>query len=307
MKVNVRDSYGKALIELGEQDSSVVAFDADLSGSTKTAMFGKRFPDRFFNMGISEQDMVATAAGMASCGKHPFVSTFCVFLPGRSFDQVRMCVGYPNLKVKFVSTHGGISVGKDGASHHANEDIAMMRALPNIDIYIPSDPHAAYTTIKHIYLADHPCYVRLFRDSVDYIYNEAEPFDPTRSHVLQEGDDVSLITCGFSTHEALKACDTLRSEGISVQHIDLQVLRPLDENTIRKAAKRCGKVITVEDHSAYGGVGSAIAEFLSESYPTRVERIGVRSFTESGSPRSLYEKYGLSQETIIRTAKEMTK
>ncbi|HHN82182.1 MAG TPA: transketolase family protein [Methanomicrobia archaeon] len=306
MKVNVRDSYGTALVELGEQDSSVVALDADLSASTKTAQFGKRFPERFFNMGISEQDMVGTAAGMASCGKHPFVSTFCVFLPGRSFDQVRMGVGYPNLKVKFVSTHGGISVGKDGASHHANEDIAMMRALPNIDIYIPSDPHATYTTIKHIYLADHPCYVRLFRDSVDYLYDESEQFDPTRSHVLQEGDDVGIITCGFSTHEALKACETLRNEGISPQLVDLQVLRPLDEATIRKVAQRCGRLITVEDHSAYGGVGGAIAEFLSESYPTHIERIGVRSFTESGSPRSLYEKYGLSEETIVRTAKELT-
>jgi len=269
-------------------------------------MFGSAFPDRFFNMGISEQDMVSTAAGMASCGLRPFVSTFCSFVPGRSFDQIRMCVAYPDLKVNFVSTHGGISVGKDGASHHANEDLAMMRTLPNMEIYVPSDPQSAYATIHHVYDSPHPAYVRLFRDSVEYLYDPEEPFDPSHSHVLREGDDVTIFTCGYSTHDALKAAGILEGDGISAQVIDMQVLRPFDEKTIVAAAKRCGRIITVEDHSVYGGMGGRVCEFLSSAYPTRVSRLGVRSFTESGSPRDLYIKYGLSADSIVKKARELT-
>ena len=306
MKINVRDMYGKALLELANKDDRVVAFDADLSNSTKTSMLGAAYPERFFNMGISEQDMVATAAGMASCGFKPFVSTFCSFVPGRSFDQIRMCVAYPNLKVNFVSTHGGISVGKDGASHHANEDLSMMRTLPNMEIYVPSDPTSAYQTIHHIYSSPNPSYVRLFRDSVEYLYDPEEPFDPIKSHVLHEGDDVTIFTCGYSTHDALKAAKILAKDDISAQVIDMQVLRPFDEKTIVAAAKRCGRIITVEDHSVYGGMGGRVCEYLSSAYPTRVSRLGLKSFTESGSPKDLYTKYGLSADKIVAKAKELT-
>lgn len=307
MKVNVRDQYGKALAELGDSDKDVVVLDADLSGSTKTAVFGKKYPDRFFNMGICEQDMVATAAGLASCGKHPFVSTFCAFVPGRSFDQIRMCIAYPNLNVNLVSTHGGISVGKDGASHHANEDLAMMRALPNMQIYVPSDPVSTYATIHHIYNEEGPSYVRLFRDSVEQIYDPDEDFNAGKSHVLREGEDVTIFTCGYSTHDALKAASKLKQDNISAQVIDMQVLRPFDEETIVAAAKRCGRIITVEDHSVYCGMGGRVCEYLSSAYPTRISRLGVRSFTESGSPKDLYIKYGISSNAIVKKAKELVK
>ncbi|MBN1785808.1 MAG: transketolase family protein [Candidatus Methanofastidiosa archaeon] len=305
MKHNVRNFYGNALVELGEEDQEIVVFDADLSNSTKTAMFGERFPDRFFNMGICEQDMISTAAGMASCGKRPFISTFSVFVPGRCFDQIRMCIAYPNLNVKLVSTHGGISVGKDGPSHHANEDLSLMRALPNFNIFLPSDPLSTYNTIKAIHNIDSPCYVRLFRDSVERIYDEDFDLDPFRSHILQEGEDIAIIGYGFTSHNALAAGRLLKESGISAQIIDLQVLRPFDERTILNAAKKCGRIMTVEDHSIFGGMGSAVTDFLSERYPTPVKMLGVDRFTESGRPDDLYEKYGLSIESIVRKAKEI--
>ncbi|MHC1605506.1 MAG: transketolase family protein [Candidatus Methanofastidiosia archaeon] len=305
MKCNVRDFYGKALVELGEEDADIVALDADLSHSTKTAMFGAKFPERFFNMGISEQNMISTSAGLASFGKKPFVSTFCAFVPGRTFDQIKMCVAYPKMNIKLVSTHGGISVGKDGASHHAIEDIAMMRALPNMRIFVPSDPLATYKTIKHIYSINGPCYVRLFRDSVEPLYNEKDNFDPGKAYVLEEGDDITIIGCGLLTHSVLKARKILEKHGIFARIVDMQVLKPFDKKVILNSAKRCGKILTVEDHSIYGGMGSLISEYLSRVYPTKVERIGVRGFAESGSADELYAKYGLSPKSIVNKAKEM--
>jgi len=307
MKLNIRNHYGRALLELGEEDPEIVAFDADLSNSTKTAMFGNKFPDRFFNMGICEQDMISTAAGMASCGKKPFVSTFSVFVPGRCFDQIRMCVAYPNLNVKMVSTHGGISVGKDGPSHHANEDLALMRTLPNVNIFMPCDPHSAFCTIKAIHQDESPTYVRLFRDSVEMIYDEDQDFDPFRSHLLQEGDDLTIVSFGFTVHNALAAGKILSDEGYSIGVVDLQALRPLDEGAIVKAAKRCGRILTVEDHGIFGGIGTAITDLLSTVYPTMVTKVGVRRFTESGRPDELYGKYGLSVDSIVEKSKEILK
>jgi len=307
MKLNVRNYYGNALLEIGRDDPNVVAFDADLSNSTKTALFGGEFPERFFNMGICEQDMISTAAGMASCGKRPYVSTFCVFVPGRCFDQIRMCIAYPGLDVKLVSTHGGISVGKDGPSHHAVEDLSIMRTLPNFNIFVPSDPLATYETIKSIHEINGPCFVRLFRDSVERIYEEGSEFDAFSSHVLQDGEDLAIIGHGFATHNALEAGRALQKEGHSVRIIDLQSLRPLDERTILDAAKECGKILTVEDHSIYGGMGSTITDLLAQKRPTSVSMLGVDRFAESGRPDELYEKYGLSVNSIIKKSKEMLK
>ncbi|HPR42380.1 MAG TPA: transketolase C-terminal domain-containing protein [Candidatus Methanofastidiosa archaeon] len=305
MKLNVRNYYGNALVELGREDPDVVAFDADLSNSTKTAMFGNEFPERFFNMGICEQDMVSTAAGMAACGKIPFVSTFSVFVPGRCFDQIRMCIAYPEMNVKLVSTHGGISVGKDGPSHHAVEDLSLMKVLPDFNIFVPCDPLSAYSTIKTIHDIKGPCYVRLFRDSVESIYDEDSGFDPLHSHVLQDGDDLAIIGHGFATHNALAAGKMLEAEGYSARIIDLQVLRPLDEKTILRAAKDCGNVLTVEDHSIFGGMGSTITDLLSQRLPTKVSMLGVDRFTESGRPDDLYDKYGLSARSIVEKSKEL--
>ena len=305
MKYNVRKNYGMTLKELGKDDESIVVFDADLSGSTNTALFGAEFPSRFFNMGICEQDMVATAAGMAACGKRPYVSTFCAFVPGRAFDQVRMCVAYPGLNVKFISTHGGISVGKDGASHHANEDLSMMRTLPNMKIFVPSDPFSTEETIRYIHSIDSPCYVRLFRDSVEEIYDRESPLDPTKAQVLLDGDDVAIISCGFSTHSALEAAKKLSSQGVSAMVLDVMSLRPFDAEGVIAAAKRCGRVLTVEDHSIRAGLGGCVCEYLSERHPTIVKRLGIRRFAESGSPERLYEKYGLSVNSIISHAKEL--
>lgn len=307
MKHNIRNHYGKALLELGEADQDVIAFDADLSNSTKTAMFGSKYPDRFFNMGICEQDMISTAAGMASCGKKPFVSTFSVFVPGRCFDQIRMCIAYPNLNVKMVSTHGGISVGKDGPSHHANEDLALMSTLPNVNIFMPCDPHSTFSTIKAVHHDESPTYVRLFRDSVEGIYDEDQDFDPFRSQLLQEGDDLTIMSYGFTVHNALAAGRILSDEGYSIGVVDIQALRPLDEKAIINSAKRCGRILTVEDHGIFGGIGTAVSDLLSTTYPTMVTKIGVRSFTESGRPDELYGKYGLSVDSIVEKAKEILK
>ncbi len=303
--IATRDAYGDALLELGKKQDNIVALDADLSGSTKTAKFAKAFPKRFFNLGISEQDMVCTAAGLALTGKIPFASTFAVFETGRAWDQIRQAVCYSKTNVKLVATHGGITVGEDGATHQALEDIALMRALPNMTVIVPAD--AAETTSVINTIAEHtgPVYVRLGRAKVPCIMPEDYKFRIGKAHIFGIGKDVNIIAAGIMVDIALRAARILSDEGIDAGVINMATIKPLDTEAVLMAAQSSKLIVTAEEHSIIGGLGGAVCEFLSENYPMPVKRIGMRDvFGCSGSPEELLKLYKFTPEDIADSAKE---
>jgi transketolase len=303
-----RDAYGITLVDLGKKDSRVVVLDADLSCSTKTAKFAKSFPERFFNMGISEQDMIGTAAGLALAGMIPFASTFAIFATGRAWEQIRQTVCYSNANVKIVATHGGITVGEDGATHQALEDVALMRVIPEMTVIVPAD---AYETSQSIYFAANyygPVYIRLGRAKVAPVMPENYKFQLGKAHIFNFGKDVNIIANGLMVSEALKAAEILNKEGISTGVANFSTVKPLDEEALLKIAKSSRLILTAEEHSIIGGLGSAVSEFISENYPVTVKRIGIRdSFGCSGSWKELLKFYGLTSENIINTAKKYLK
>ncbi len=298
---SIRSAYGKTLVELGKTNNDIVVLDADLACSTQTAMFGKEFPERFFNMGIAEQDMIATAAGLASQGKIPFASTFAMFATGRTYDQIRNSICYPEFNVKIVATHGGITVGEDGASHQALEDVALMRGLPNMTVIVPADCKECEEVIKYAAIHKGPMYIRIARTNVPDVFDENYKFDLHKAQVLRQGKDVTIVTNGETLVEVIECADILEQAGISAQIISLPVVKPLDNGTILEEVKKTKFVVTVENHSIIGGLGSAICELLSENMPTPVYRIGMNDeFGQSGEQRELMDFYGLTAEKLAQ-------
>ena len=307
-KIATRDSYGKALAELGAQYENLVVLDADLAGATKTATFQKAFPERHFDCGIAEANMICVAAGMAASGLVPFASTFAMFAAGRAYEQVRNSIGYPQLNVKIGATHGGISVGEDGASHQCCEDFALMRTIPGMVVMSPSDDVEARAMVKAAYEHEGPVYIRFGRAAVPVVHEEGAPFQIGKGEVLREGKDVAIIANGLLVAEALTAAEELAAAGIDAMVINMGTIKPLDEELVLAAAKKCGKVITAEEHSVIGGLGEAVCGLLSEKLPTPVKRIGVNDeFGHSGPAAALLKQFGLSAENIVKTAKEMCK
>lgn len=304
-KVATRDAYGEALAELGRENPDVVALDADLSKSTKTAVFGKAFPARFFNMGIAEANMMATAAGLAAAGKVPFASTFAVFATGRAFDQVRNSICYPHLNVKIAASHAGITVGEDGGSHQSVEDIALMRVLPNMTVIVPADAGETRAAVRAAAALDGPVYLRLGRAGGPIIFGPDYSFRVGEAVVLREGRDVSLFACGVMVAEALKAADQLAGEGLEAEVINVSSLKPFDWRTVAESVVRTGAAVSAEEHSIIGGLGGAVAECLAERHPVPLVRVGLRdTFGESGTPDELMKAYGLTAADIVRAAKE---
>ena len=306
-KKATRDGYGKALVEIGKYEN-VIALDADLSESTRSSMFREKYPERFFEMGISEQDMIGTAAGLALSGKIPFASTFAIFISCRALDQVRNAVAYPKLNVKIVGSHAGLLTGEDGVSHQAIEDIAIMRAIPNMTVISPADYTEAKKAVRAIYRYNGPAYLRLGRAKLPIIYKEDYNFRIGKGSLLKEGNDVAVIATGSLVNEALKAYEILKKEKINARIMNISTIKPIDKDMIIKAAKETKGIVTCEDHNVMGGLGSAVAEVLSENYPAKIKRIGLMdTFAESGSASELYKKYGLSAEHIAIKVKEILK
>jgi transketolase len=308
---NPRNAYGEALIELGEKHKNLVVLDADLSKSTKTILFAKKYPERFFEMGIAEANMISTAAGLASCGKIPFVSTFAVFATGRVYDQIRMDVAYSKANVKIFATHGGISVGEDGASHQMIEDLALMRALPNMTVLAPSD--ATQTKkIVHLMVQDKgPMYARVGRADAPVIYSEKDlqELKIGKGIIVEDGKDITFIATGTMVEPALEAKKTLKEKGISARVIDMHTIKPLDKKLVLKSAKETKAIITAEEHSIIGGLGSAVAEILAENnFQSNFLRMGIKDiFCESGSPAELWEKYELNEKHMVKNAQNLIK
>jgi len=304
-KIATREAYGEALVELGRENPDVVVLDADLSKSTKTINFRKHFPERFFNLGIAEQNMLGTAAGLAAAGKIPFCSTFAVFAPGRSFDQLRNSIAYPKLNVKIGASHAGITVGEDGATHQSVEDIALVRVVPNMTVFVPAD---AVETKKAVMAAAEikgPVYIRLGRAAVPVLHGEDFAFEPGKAVVMREGGDAVIIATGVMVAEALAAAEELSREGINVRVINIHTIKPLDTEAIINAAKETGAIVTAEEHSVIGGLGSAVAETVSEHYPVPVYRVGIPDvFGESGTPDELMEKYGLTARHLAAAVRK---
>ena len=302
-KIATRDAYGEALVELGRERRDVVVLDADLSKSTKTATFAKIFPERFFNMGIAEANLMGTAAGLAAAGKTPFVSTFAVFATGRAFDQVRNSIAYPNFNVKICATHAGITVGEDGASHQSIEDIALMRSLPGMTVIVPADGPETKQAVRAAAEHKGPVYIRLGRSGVPVLFDSDYKFTIGRAAVLRQGEDVALLACGIMVAEALEAARQLAEKGIRAAVLNVSTIKPLDVEAVVKAARATGAVVTCEEHSVIGGLGSAVAEVLGEEYPVPLERVGIRdTFGQSGKPAELLEHYGLTAAHIARAA-----
>ncbi|SHM58312.1 transketolase [Caldanaerovirga acetigignens] len=304
-KIATRDAYGEALAELGEEIKEIVVLDADLSKSTKTSVFAKKFPERFFNMGIAEQNLMGTAAGLATCGKIPFASTFAIFATGRAFEQVRNSICYPNLNVKIAATHAGITVGEDGATHQSIEDIALMRVMPNMTVISPADATETKMAVRAAAQIKGPVYLRLGRHPVETIFGEGYEFKPGKGVILREGKDVAIIATGVMVAEALKAAEMLEKDDIKAMVVNIHTIKPIDEEVILKAAE-CGAIVTAEEHSIIGGLGSAVAEVLSEKKPVPIKRIGIRDvFGMSGKPEELMKAYGLAAEDIAEAARTL--
>lgn len=298
-----RDAYGDALLEIGDNDK-VVVLDADLSGSTKSAVFKKKYPERFFNVGIAEQNLAGISAGLAAYGKIPFCSSFAMFLTGRAFEIIRNSICYPNLNVKLCATHAGLTVGEDGASHQSIEDIAIMRSLPNMTVLSPCDYYETKKCVKAALKADGPTYIRMGRSKVPTLTDENTEFEIGKGITMREGNDVSIISTGIMTSRAVEASDILKKSGISARVINIHTIKPLDTELIIKAAKETGKIITAEEHSVIGGLGSAVSELLSETFPVIVKKIGVKDkFGKSGDGEELLKEYGLTAEAIVEAAK----
>lgn len=296
---SIRNVFGETLTKIGESNKNIVVLDADLACSTQTQIFGKKFPDRFFDMGIAEQDMIATAAGLAATGKIPFAATFAIFATGRTYDQIRNSIAYPKLNVKIIGTHGGVTVGEDGASHQALEDVALMRSIPNMMVVVPSDCKECEEVIKFAAEYKGPMYIRLARTNLIDLFDENYIFTPYTATVLREGRDFTVISNGETLAEVLIAADMLHEKGIELEVISMPVIKPIDENTIINSAKKTGFVVTVENHSIINGLGSAVCEVLSEKLPTPVHRIGVNDvFGQSGKWSELMNFYGLTADKI---------
>ncbi|MHB8073590.1 transketolase family protein [Desulfosporosinus fructosivorans] len=305
-KVATRDAYGNALLILGAENPNVVVLDADLSKSTKTADFGKKYPERFFNMGIAEANLIGTAAGLAAAGKIPFASTFAIFAVGRAFEQIRNSVAYPKLNVKIAATHSGITVGEDGGSHQAIEDVAIMRAVPNMVVLVPADGEETRQVILAAAKYIGPVYIRMGRLAVPLLFGEDYHFEIGKANVLKEGTDVAIMANGLMVSMALEAAVELALEGISVSVVNVASVKPLDEETIVRVAKQTKAVVTAEEHNIIGGLGSAIAEVLGEKLPTPMVRVGLKdTFGESGRPQELLEKYGLTKAALIEAVHEV--
>ena len=304
-KKATRQSYGEALAELGEKNKNIVVLDADLAEATKTGIFAKKFPNRFFDMGIAEQDMLSTAAGMSTCDKIPYVSTFAVFATGRAYDQIRSSICYPNLNVKICATHAGITVGEDGATHQMLEDINLMRGMPNMTVISPSDDTQVKWVIEEISKIKGPVYVRLARLATPIIYDENQKFEIGKGVQIGEGKDGAVFATGVMVSEALQAKEILEKEGINIRVVDIHTIKPIDRELIIKCARETKKLITVEDHSIIGGLGTAVCEVLSEEYPTKVTRMGMKDqFGKSGKAEELMKYFGLTKEAIVEEVKK---
>ncbi|MBC7327937.1 transketolase family protein [bacterium] len=300
---STRRAYGEALVELGERNERIVVLDADLSKSTYTNLFAKKFPNRFFNMGISECKMISCAAGLATTGKIPFASSFAVFAAGRAWEMVRLSVGYTNLNVKIAASHAGISVGEDGPTHHCAEDIALMRVIPNMTVLVPAD---ATETKKAVFASAEwqgPVYIRLGRPDIPIIFDDSYDFQIGKAYVLKEGKDVSILACGLMVWQALQALELLEKEGIEAELVNVSTIKPLDEETILRSLSKTRCAVSAEEHNIIGGLGSAVAELITEKLPIPLERVGVKDrFAESGPWKELLKKYGLTPEDIKQAA-----
>ena len=304
-KLATRDGYGKGLVALGAEHDNVVVLDADLAGSTKTGMFQKAYPDRHLNCGIAEGNMMCVAAGLAATGLVPFASSFAMFAAGRAFEQIRNSIGYPHLNVKIGATHGGISVGEDGASHQCCEDFALMRSIPGMAIICPADAVEAEAAVKAAYAHQGPVYLRFGRLAVPVFHEEGFEFTIGKGEVMRDGTDVAIIANGLLVYEAVQAGEKLAEMGINAMIINMSTVKPIDEELVLEAARKCGRIITCEEHSIIGGLGEAVCSFLSENLPTPVKRIGVQDvFGESGPAAQLLKKYGLCADNIVEVAKD---
>ena len=298
-KKATRQSYGEALAELGKENPNIVVLDADLSTATKTNIFAKEFPERFFDMGIAEQNLVSTAAGMSTCGKIPYVSTFAVFAAGRAYDQIRNSVCYPKLNVKICATHAGITVGEDGATHQMIEDISLMRTLPNMTVISTSDDIQTKWAVKEISKINGPVYLRLARLSTPIIYNENQKFEIGKAVQIGEGTDGTVFATGVTVSEAIKAQENLKQKGINIRVVDVHTIKPIDKETIIKCAKETQKLISIEDHNIIGGLGSAISEVLTDEYPCKLIRLGIKdTFGKSGKAEELMKYFGITADDI---------
>ena len=303
-KIATRDSYGNALKELGAEYENLVVLDADLAGATKTSTFMKAYPNRHFDCGIAEANMVCVAAGLSTTGLVPFASTFAMFAAGRAFEQIRNSIGYPHLNVKIGATHGGISVGEDGASHQCCEDFGLMRTIPGMVVMSPADDVEAKAMVRAAYEHVGPVYMRFGRAAVPVVHGDDFKFEIGKGEVLKDGTDVAIIANGLMVYEALVAAEELAKDGINAMVINMATIKPLDEELVLEAAKKCGKIITAEEHSVIGGLGEAVSSLLCEKLPTPVKRIGVNDeFGHSGPAAALLKQFGLSSENIVKVAK----
>ena len=304
-KIATRESYGRTLAELGKEHEDFLVVDADLAGSTKTAVFRKAFPERHINCGIAEQNMVGVAAGIAATGRVAFASSFAMFAAGRAYEQIRNSVGYPQLNVKIAATHGGISVGEDGATHQCNEDFALMRTIPGMVVMVPSDDVEAEAMVRAAYAHKGPVYMRFSRLATPVFNNpETYKFEIGKAITMREGKDVAIIAAGLPVASAMEAAEKLAAEGIEARVIDMHTIKPLDEEAVLRAAKEIGKIVTVEEHSIIGGLGSAVAEVLAEQYPAKLKRVGIYDrYTESGPAEALIHHYGLDGEGVYNAVK----
>ena len=307
-KIATRDSYGKALLELGREHENLVVLDADLAGATKTSVFQKEFPNRHFDCGIAEANMMCVAAGLSTTGLVPFASSFAMFASGRAFEQVRNSIGYPHLNVKIGATHGGISVGEDGASHQCCEDFALMRSIPGMVVICPADGVEAEAATKAAYEYQGPVYLRMGRLAVPVFHEEGFTFQIGKGEIMREGTDIAIIANGLMVYEAMKAGEQLETMGIHARIVNMSTIKPLDEELVLKCAKECGRIITCEEHSVIGGLGEAVCSFLSETYPIPVRRIGVEDrFGFSGPAAEVLKAFGLSAEHIVEVTKDFLK
>ena len=308
-KIATRESYAKALVELGEEHEDLVVLDADLAGATKTGVFKKAFPDRHFNCGIAEGNLMGVAAGLSTMGMVPFASTFAMFAAGRAFEQVRNSIGYPHLNVKIGATHGGITVGEDGASHQCCEDFALMRSIPGMTVICPADDVEARAAVRAAYEFEGPVYMRFGRSAVPVFHDEEDyRFEIGKGEVLSDGNDVAIIAAGIMTYEAVKAAEELKDRGIGARVINMATIKPLDGELVLKAAGECGRIITCEEHSVIGGLGEAVCSFLAENHPVPVLRIGINDeYGHSGPAAELQKEFGLTSEEIVKKAVSFVK
>jgi transketolase len=303
--IATRDAYGETLVELGKQNKRVVVLDADLSGSTKTAKFARTFPDRFFNAGVAEQNLIGMAAGLAACGKIVFASSFAIFLTGRAWEQIRNTVVSAGLNVKIVSSHGGVSVGEDGLSHQSIEDVSLMRSIAEMTVVVPADGRETARAIRKAAEIHGPIYIRLGRAKVPVVTRDEDPFEVGKAIILRPGGDAAIIACGVMVSKALEAASLLEKEGIAARVINMHTIKPIDKGAVISAARETGALVTAEEHSIVGGLGSAVCEVLAEECPAPLRRIGVQDmFGQSGSPEELFREYHLEASDIVKAVKE---